>query len=1112
MVLGTRKPSMGRSGMLAAAMGSSGLWNWSLATLVSLILSMLFCRVTQSRGALDNFQRFSAPSTYLPVNYRITTAETAFLMKENNQDFMRNSSLQSRVETFFVHKSRRTPILNASYGPFFAERDISEDLLLSSQVFASNKFTFNWNLKTYLINDKVYPNKPKVQVLFYIAGRDWDDYSDTERLPCLKLFAFRETREAKGSCRLQGILGLCVAELDFQPSWFTSPPVVTGRKRNQEQPDGIPVELYYSIHSEEAECTAEEARKGNSIRPGRDQGEDSLSHLQRIATITIYRNPENSQLTELRLDSNVALWLPSKPTKQGEILHVYITVANNSTLDQFTLRAKVKKGVNILNVKISDARQWDVKQELGNGGKHSTTTVACQRIGPSPRNRSNSLFTEVVQMNFEITSFSSLSGTQPISWQLEYPGKPTADLVLSEVFISQKDILGIVPLSMDTEILNTAILTGKTVAVPVKVVSVEEDGSITDISELVECKSSDEDVVKVSERCDYVFVNGKEMKGKVGVMVNFTYQYLSAPLQITIWVPRLPLQIDISDTELSQIKGWRVPIIFNRRPTRDSDDDDEDERRGRGCSLQYQHAMVRVLTQFVAEDPGPLGQLVYLLSSDWQFDVTDLVTDFIKLEEPHIAKLQDGRLLIGREVGMTTIQVMSPLSDSILAEKTVTVLDDKVTITDIGVQLVSGLSLYLQPSTANNKAVVATSVAQELLHTPRQEAVVSVWIQFSDGVVTPLDIYDSKDFSIFATSLDESIVSTQQSSLIKLPIVIAEGEGQGALVKVDFMISESCQKSKRKSVLAVGNGYIKVKFGQNDAISPGGTEYDEEDIENHTSDRRQKTTDQDRYGSDGRYDGSVLERDKSAIRKGSTTARSVLNNRMYGNRFSEDSPLQNIPIDFTNFPAQVDLPKSNGEAEDNDLMQAHRGLSDLEIGMYALLGVFCLAILVFLINCATFALKYRHKQMPVEGQANLTHSHDWVWLGNETELLESTPDISPQQDEHTTIIDRGITLEESHHLFNGNTQKNVQSHSHRSGEETEKTVKNKKNDPLHSPTSKRKRVKFTTFTTIPADDSCPTVKSLLTANEDDIKWVCQDMDLGESKDLRNYMQKFKDKI
>ncbi|RLV96877.1 hypothetical protein DV515_00012359 [Chloebia gouldiae] len=50
----------------------------------------------------------------------------------------------------------------------------------------------------------------------------------------------------------------------------------------------------------------------------------------------------------------------------------------------------------------------------------------------------------------------------------------------------------------DTEILNTAILTGRTVAVPIKVVSIEENSAVTDISEAVECKSSGEDVIKVS--------------------------------------------------------------------------------------------------------------------------------------------------------------------------------------------------------------------------------------------------------------------------------------------------------------------------------------------------------------------------------------------------------------------------------------------------------------------------------------------------------------------------------------------------------------------------------------------------------------------------------------
>ena len=62
--------------------------------------------------------------------------------------------------------------------------------------------------------------------------------------------------------------------------------------------------------------------------------------------------------------------------------------------------------------------------------------------------RSNSLFNEVVQMNFEIASFSSLSGTQPITWQVEYPRKGTTDITLSEIYICQKDLVGIVPLAM----------------------------------------------------------------------------------------------------------------------------------------------------------------------------------------------------------------------------------------------------------------------------------------------------------------------------------------------------------------------------------------------------------------------------------------------------------------------------------------------------------------------------------------------------------------------------------------------------------------------------------------------------------------------------------------
>jgi len=71
--------------------------------------------------------------------------------------------------------------------------------------------------------------------------------------------------------------------------------------------------------------------------------------------------------------------------------------------------------------------------------------------------------------------------------------------------------------------------------------------------------------LQVSVGCDEVLVNGKEMRGRVSLQVNFTYLYLTSQLELTVWVPRLPLQIDVSDAELSQVKGWRVPIITNKR-------------------------------------------------------------------------------------------------------------------------------------------------------------------------------------------------------------------------------------------------------------------------------------------------------------------------------------------------------------------------------------------------------------------------------------------------------------------------------------------------------------------------------------------------------------------
>lgn len=393
---------------------------------------------------------------------------------------------------------------------------------------------------------------------------------------------------------------------------------------------------------------------------------------------------------------------------------------------------------------------------------------------------------------------------------------------------------------------------------------------------------------------------------------------------------------------------------------------------------------------------------------------------------------------------------------------------------------------------------------------PGQEAAISCWIQFSDGAVMPLDIYDVKDFSLVATSLDEKVVSVLYSSKFKWPLVSAEAEGQGPLVKVEMMIGEACQKSKRKSVMAVGTGNIKVMFGRSDAKPSSGDGKRGAgagvQVDGRLGDRRQKTTLQERSRQDGPYYSSSMGQEEA---RGATTLKSILSRKEdRESLLDDDSHMQNLPIDFTSFPAQVDLPRGNGDLEGSDLVETPRGLSDLEIGMYALLGVFCLAILVFLINCVTFALKYRHKQPPFEEQEGLSHSHDWVGLTTRTELLENHLNFSPQQEECITAIDRGLDLEESKYLLTANAQKNLDSHVFRSADSTAfPEEKEQKDEQTASPTSKRKRVKFTTFTTIAPDDGCSTVNSILTSSEDDIKWVCQDMDLGECQELRNYMER-----
>lgn len=86
------------------------------------------------------------------------------------------------------------------------------------------------------------------------------------------------------------------------------------------------------------DCSGADVLKGNAIRP---QGWTAGEHILPVENWRRGPLPRSGQRPSQRScvwDGNVAIWLPSRPVKQGDVVTVHVTVASNATVDFFILR------------------------------------------------------------------------------------------------------------------------------------------------------------------------------------------------------------------------------------------------------------------------------------------------------------------------------------------------------------------------------------------------------------------------------------------------------------------------------------------------------------------------------------------------------------------------------------------------------------------------------------------------------------------------------------------------------------------------------------------------------------------------------------------------------
>lgn len=316
----------------ALGRGSTGSHSWSA----------LPPAVAAGRGAGDGLQRFSSLPAFLPSSVHVAHAEASFFLKEAKQDLTRNSSLQARVESFFVYRAHSPPAVNASYGPFSVEQALPPELLLTPSPFGNlEKFPFNWKLRSHVLDSSIYSNRPKVQTLFYVTGMGWDDSDPGEDLPCVKMFAFPEAREVAASCRLQGAPGLCVAELELLPEWFSSGLDLEPEEEIPALLGGTAMELFFSLYPADAagQCPLEEEGKWeNNIHSGQDGPPPAPPARERIGSVVVYPTQDDLRWSLLSLDENVALSVPLNLIREGDTATFLVSLTSGSAADQFTLR------------------------------------------------------------------------------------------------------------------------------------------------------------------------------------------------------------------------------------------------------------------------------------------------------------------------------------------------------------------------------------------------------------------------------------------------------------------------------------------------------------------------------------------------------------------------------------------------------------------------------------------------------------------------------------------------------------------------------------------------------------------------------------------------------
>ncbi|TRY70776.1 hypothetical protein TCAL_10024 [Tigriopus californicus] len=370
-----------------------------------------------------------------------------------------------------------------------------------------------------------------------------------------------------------------------------------------------------------------------------------------------------------------------------------------------------------------------------------------------------------------------------ISWQVTYKRRANSSWsetnrsiamdqyrIRARIDILKDDVQAVTPILKQSELMNLAVLTGRQVSRPLKVLMVSRGGQIADVTLHSSCSSKDDSVLKVTSSCTSVYVDGSEKRGAIAAAIRVKYGSTSRRRRETLQA--LSKIFGLKNNHTSKTQG----------PSQ--------------CGHRFQQTKFRVFANFVAEDSDS-GRKDYFPSRSVELDVTDVLgQSALRVENPSILELR-GNNLEGRKAGRTELQVISPITGDVLGTKEIRVSKNKESIVGMNVNVLTGLQLNVLSEKGGKKGIyTARTTFSKALTSQYQEGLLDIELTFSDNTVLNLKDVDPGNYYLNVKSLDQKVIAFAPTHGSRHPRVIAIGSGQGELLRVFLELADSCiQKS-----------------------------------------------------------------------------------------------------------------------------------------------------------------------------------------------------------------------------------------------------------------------------------------------------------------------------